>query len=113
MKATLYYTVLACLSLLLLWEVQDLAKFHTAMPNGPNTDFSVYYLGAERVLTDPATLYELEAPAHSAGYIYPPLSILLFIPFTLFEYYTAYLLFVSVIAIALIMSIWCVIRARQ
>ena len=85
-------------------------KFHTSPPN---TDFSVYYLAAERLLTDPAALYELEAPVHSAGYIYPPLSILLFLPFALFEYHTAYLLFVSVIAIALIMSVWCAIQARQ
>jgi hypothetical protein len=112
MKGRLYYIALACLSLLLLWEVQDLAKFHTSTPP-PNSDFSAYYLGAERLFADPATLYELEAPVHSAGYIYPPLSILLFLPFALFDYETAYLLFVSVIAIALVMSVWCVTRARQ
>ena len=109
MKGRLYYIALACLSLLLLWEVQDLAKFHTSTPP-PNSDFSAYYLGAERLLADPAMLYELDAPVHSAGYIYPPLSILLFLPFALFDYHIAYLLFVSVIAIALFMSVWCVNR---
>jgi len=112
MKAKLYYIALASLSLLLLWEVQDLAKFHTSTPP-PNSDFSAYYLGAERLLADPATLYELSAAVHSAGYIYPPLSILLFLPFALFDYETAYLLFVSSIAIALIVLVWCVTRARQ
>ncbi|MEP6879726.1 MAG: glycosyltransferase family 87 protein [Nitrosospira sp.] len=113
MSTKLYYTAFTCLSLLLLWEVQDLVKFHALLPNGPRSDFSVYYFAAERVLSHPATLYEFEATLNFAGYTYPPLSILLFIPFTLFDYYTAYILFQFVSVIALIVAIWCIILARQ
>ncbi|MEO6564343.1 MAG: glycosyltransferase 87 family protein [Nitrosospira sp.] len=113
MSTKLYYAALASLSLLLLWELQDLVKFHASMPEGPNTDFSVYYFAAERVLSHPATLYEFEATLNFAGYTYPPLSILLFVPFTLFDYYTAYILFQFVSVIALMVAIWCMILARQ
>jgi len=107
----LYYLLLACLSLLLLWEAQDLIKFHSAFPE--KSDFSVYYSAVERLLNDSATLYEFEATLNFAGYTYPPLSILLFVPFALFDYYPAFILFQSVIAVALVVAIWCAIRIRQ
>ena len=113
MNTRFYYAALACLSLLLFWEAQDLVKFHSLMPNGPNSDFAIYYAAAERVLSRPATLYDFEETLNFVGYTYPPLSVLLFIPFTLFDYYTAYILFQFVNVLALIAAISCVIQARE
>lgn len=83
------------------------------MPNGPNSDFAIYYFAAKRFLHDPSTLYEFEATLNFAGYTYPPLSILLFVPFTLLSYYTAYILFQFVVVATLIAAIGCVVIARQ
>jgi hypothetical protein len=98
---------------LLLWQIQDLIKFHSLPPHGPNTDFSIYYFGAERFLNHAATLYQFDQTLDLVGYTYPPLSILLFLPFALIDYYPAYILFQLVSVIALVVAALCAIRARQ
>ena len=111
MSMRLCYVALACLGLLLLWEAYDLIKFHSSLPQ--KSDFFIYYSAVERLLSDSSTLYEFEATLNFAGYTYPPLGILLFVPFALFDYYPAFLLFQSVIVIALLIAVWCAIRIRQ
>ena len=111
----LYNIAIVGLGLLLIWEFQDLVKFHSThlLPDGPSSDFSVYYYAAQRVLNNSASLYEFGATLNLAGYTYPPLGVLLFAPFTLFDYHTAYILFQFGSAIALMGAIWCALDVRN
>ena len=62
------------------------------------TDFSFYYEGAERFMQDPLTLYP-----NPFGYMYPPLSVLLFLPLIVLPMPPSFLLSVvgmGVLAIA-------------
>ncbi len=59
------------------------------------TDFSFYYEGAERFLRDPLTLYP-----DAFGYMYPPLSVLLFLPLVALPMPPSFLL--SVVGIAVL-----------
>lgn len=65
------------------------------------TDFSFYYEGAERFLRDPLALY----PDPFFGYMYPPPSVLLFLPLLALPVPASFL--VSVVGIALL-SVLCI-----
>ena len=107
---------LACLACLLIYDVVDLARHvhgQAAAGHLQGSDFPVYYGFAKGLLYEPSTLYGTNEARHLGGYTYPPLSILLFLPFTPFRQTTAYLLFQAANVAALAFSCLLVLGARR
>lgn len=95
-----YVGLLAALSVALIpaWLVWITARVYVPVATGAMpfiTDFSFYYEAAERFARDPLTLYP-----DSFGFMYPPLSVLLFLPLVALPVPASFLL--SVVGIAVL-----------
>ncbi len=110
--------LLGCLTLLLLYEIQDLARFHYALIQNDklkltSSDFLGFYLGTRRFLAGADTLYEINAARNLTGYTYPPLSVAFYAPFGLFGQSTAHAIFLVSSAGALVVALWLTLRTRR
>ncbi len=107
--------LLLCLLCLLAYEMQDVARhIHRQFVEEDlkGNDFPVYHDAARRLLDEPSTLYDIGGARGLGGYTYPPLSILLFLPFAPLRQPPAIVLFDLVSVAALLLSCLLVLRAR-
>jgi hypothetical protein len=78
-----------------------------------SVDFPVYYRNTRNFLEDPHTLYDRDAALTPSSYLYPPLSVLLFVPFVSFGESTAFTLFQLGNAAALALATVLILRVRR
>jgi len=106
-----FWIITSMLCGLLAYEIFDLVHFHAHVINESDlskTDFGIYYNAAIRFLNDPSQIYDVARSGSLRGYLYPPISILLFVPFTLVEIEVAHAAFLLLNGILIFVSAWLV-----
>jgi Glycosyltransferase family 87 len=89
---------IAGLALLFIYELRDFVSYDIRTLQSVRYltgygDFNIYLEAARRFVSDPHSLYVQRSMLTFSGYIYPPLGVLLFVPFTFLNETIAYFLF--------------------
>ena len=116
---TLINIVVLLLLMLYLYEVIKISKYsienfqHKRESYRQYGDFYFYYKATLRFIANPLFLYKNENMLKFAEYVYPPLGILLFFPFTVLNETVAYFLFLLVSAFSGGLAAWLVVASRR
>jgi hypothetical protein len=106
---------LILLASLFAYEVVDLGTFHWhyLWRNVDHSDFDVYSSAALRFLERPADFYDVSGAASLRGtFLYPPLGIVAFVPFTWLPHDAAFVVFQLTSVAASFGCVWLVARSH-
>jgi hypothetical protein len=98
----------AFVSIMVVFSLALLAKELTTVITNQHistSDYSLYVAGVQRFLVDPTKLYLESSKTLLSGYLYPPPSVVLFLPFGQLSLTTGYYLFATLAAVFFLSSL--------